>query len=479
MPLTVHEDGYAGGDKMSRLPPFVALPLDIGVRRNMRDARAREAELQKPFSEIMKINHLAMYGRPLWLAYTQIPRELYSLASAKLLGGIKGSYQPFDKFHVFAALSFRLSLDVCVQNPGAVSLNRTAINSHMRVVISVDPYSGAMDTISPSEPVLAEAAMKHLCIDRNWETSVYTLCRELLEGGCIEKGVKGELFARWVVILASDAIRSNCLTKTPHITTSFTVQNFLMSLYGEKYQESMAVIDPQILHGKMNFSHFVPAGENLYPNAILPLCHELLRRGAAMQLASGQPTYDQLIPYYCGENDVPFDKSKCGAILIQVKYKAIATSPQAIFGEPFTPLGASSAAQPHGSRKPLRDGPYFVFEDFKRPLLFLLFDLGAKVNKRKKPKAVQFSLSDNRSPPIWAIHSKGHGPQVFGCLSTMHCADKSDLMFLQTTPAHSNLHDQLAISNNVFANLDPQAYFPNADGLRKRLRSSDEDAGRE
>jgi hypothetical protein len=118
------------------------------------------------------------------------------------------------------------------------------------------------------------------------------------------------------------------------------------------------------------------------------------------------------------------------------------------------------------SCKPLRDRPYFIFNDFKDPLLFLLFDLGATV---KKLQAVQFSVSDNKSPPIWAIHSKGHGEEVFGCLSSMQCAESSKLLFLQTTPG-SNLHDKLASTNRVFSKIDIGFQFPD---MRKRRRDTE------
>jgi hypothetical protein len=64
------------------------------------------------------------------------------------------------------------------------------------------------------------AAMNHLCSGKNWDLSILTLCKQLLEGGCIE--------TRWVVILASDAIRSNGRKKIPDITTiSATFTNLI------------------------------------------------------------------------------------------------------------------------------------------------------------------------------------------------------------------------------------------------------------
>ena len=73
-----------------------------------------------------------------------------------------------DVHHVFAAQSFRLSLDVCLQNPRTLSLARTAVNSFMRVVISMDQETGVLE---------------HLCENSNWSDSIRTLTEELLDKG--------------------------------------------------------------------------------------------------------------------------------------------------------------------------------------------------------------------------------------------------------------------------------------------------------
>src|SRR5437660_12716780 len=92
-------------------------------------------------------------------------------------------------------------------NAKAIPLIRTAVNSYMRVVISIDQDIGTMDTITPSEPMLAKAAMEYLCIGYSWPASINTLVRELLEKGRVEKGLKGELYARLLLILAHDWVR--------------------------------------------------------------------------------------------------------------------------------------------------------------------------------------------------------------------------------------------------------------------------------
>ena len=166
--------------------------------------------------------HMAKFGRPLWHKFN--PTDMNKLAKLKLVGGnlstdvgMAQAYNPMDVNHVFAALSFRLSLDPCLQNPRALPLVRTAVNSFMRVVISMDHETGVMTTITPSEPVVAKAAMEFLCENaNNWFASIQTL--------------------------AMDA---------------------------DDHHNLFQSIPAELLHVRMNFNHFLPTRENLTPD-ILP-----------------------------------------------------------------------------------------------------------------------------------------------------------------------------------------------------------------
>src|SRR5438046_442333 len=118
------------------------------------------------------------------------------VARSKLIGGRKpANFMPQGSDQVFAALSFRLSLDVCLENPITLPLIRKAVNSHLRVVVSMN-QPGAPNTFTPSEPVLAKAAMELLCYEKNWSNSIGTFARHLLQRGVIEKGLRGELYSR-------------------------------------------------------------------------------------------------------------------------------------------------------------------------------------------------------------------------------------------------------------------------------------------
>jgi hypothetical protein len=63
----------------------------------------------------------------------------------------------------------------------------------------MDQDTGVLDTITPSEPVVAKAAIENLCEKDNWSVSIRTLAEELLDNGLIEKGLKRELYSRFVL----------------------------------------------------------------------------------------------------------------------------------------------------------------------------------------------------------------------------------------------------------------------------------------
>jgi hypothetical protein len=460
---------------LKRFPPFVALQLDVEDRRKMLDQDRRAEELCKPLVDFAKLRHMALFGRPLWHIYED-PMYMNRLAKLKLLGGKQRStFDPWDKDHVFAALSFRLSLDVCLQNPSSVSFIRTAVNSFMRVVISMDVDTGKMDTLTPSEPVLAKAAMEHLCQGGNWPYSIRTLTKELLEPGLIEKGQKGELYARLVLILAHDLVRcvtpGSVLKSAPELQPTFTVFEFLTALYGKDQ-----VIPERIGRATMNFTHFVPAYENLTPEVIPALCHDLLRRSAAMQLAFQQQSFDLLLPIYYGKEEEEFNSSECGVILVQVKNRTEATTPKKIFNEIFTNVTSKVPPDPRIRDAPdsVRNQEEFAFKQMEKPILFLLFDLGIVRSDRATSPLVQVSVSQTKKlPELWAIHSRGHDNAVFGCLKRMDPTDDSQQFFV-SMPQGESLADKLARRNRTFYELKRSYRYLGFDSEQKGKIGADD-----
>jgi len=216
----------------------------------------------------------------------------------------------------------------------------------------------------------------------------------------------------------------------------------------------------------MNFTHFVPTGENLTPDIIPELCHDLLRRSAALQLSWNQPTYDKLIPFYCGTEDETVDVSKCGVILVQDKNKQDASSLDDIFPEDFMRISpGTETPSKYDAKESIRNGPKFVFNDMKNPILYLLLDMGVPRSNRSGSPAVQVCCShDGQVPQMWAIHSQGNDETVFRCLKLMDCVKESK-MFFASTVSSGRLHDELAGRNRIFHRLHRRYRYSSPAGV--------------
>src|SRR5205814_574508 len=143
-----------------------------------------------------------------------------------------------------------------------------------------DNYLERMVTITPSEPIVAEAVADLLCRtedDRySWTNSITTLVDNLLSRGLVEKGIKGELFARLLCVLARDFHLMKVKqrdTLFPY-AQPFSVKDFLRSLFSDQWLQNImeytptkpntrmwegsqtARFDKVFDGGYMNFTHF-------------------------------------------------------------------------------------------------------------------------------------------------------------------------------------------------------------------------------
>lgn len=413
------EFSYRGHYNLRRYSPFTEFASDIpdfkDLAVNILDPETALSycpsfESMRLFASLL---HMARFGRPLWGIYTS-EKELIKVSKVKLIGGAPAEYNPEDPNQVFAVLSVRLFLDLVLANPKSLPLAQIAVNQHMRILDSVEPENGIMYTTTPSEPILANAAMHHLLSAKNkWQLSLKTFTRELLNHGLIEKGRKGELYSRLILTLAHDRIESQIDFTAP----IFTVHDFLKSLFAEPHHKAIDRIDRDILEAKMNFLSFTSTSENLTPSTFKLLSYLLLRRCCALQLAPQQPTFDQLLPFYCGNLDEPFDPDQVGVIFVQVKYRKQKSTPGSILGESFFNVNGPPPREVAPSSRPQST----IFNSGVKSL-FLLFDLGID-----PPESVNVSYSKCSNPRIWAIDSKGHDTRTFGCLEGL--SHEVDLFF--------------------------------------------------
>ena len=401
-PAKVDPSARIRNQRLSTISPFVGIELDVEASRRLSHRDLCSKELEKPLSHFATADHMSMFGRPLWLVYARGSYEsIQGMARYKLLCG-QDVYKVSNKHHVFAATASRLCLDPCMNNEEATKLAREAVNSHLRVVVGIDSSSGWMTTVTPSEPIVVDAVAEILMTEDNWRPTVYTLAQDLLSKGLIEKGLKGELFSRLLLILARDVLLAN---KDPapefRFSQHFPLSQFLDALYGvhdrshiKNHHEIKRISSsPTFASALMNFSHFTRTDQSLTRDTIRDLLHNLMRQQAALQLCPNQKHWDLLIPIYFGEPTAPFLPSDLSAVFVQVKNRHRATRldiKESDYGELF---GASDAS--------------------RNPVLCLYLDLESTPTDRERVE-----VSQNEGQPwVFGIYSRGAKSTMFSCLN--------------------------------------------------------------
>src|ERR1700743_2611221 len=100
----------------------------------------------------------------------------------------------------FACLSQRLALELNSKTYIAVEQEREQVEGYMRLCLRVEDGSETMTTVSPSEPLLAEAASDAM---RHFDTLL--AMERVLSGYSIHQGDRGELLVMLLLTLARDA----------------------------------------------------------------------------------------------------------------------------------------------------------------------------------------------------------------------------------------------------------------------------------
>jgi hypothetical protein len=325
-----------------REQPFSSFVLDIEC--NARIRQSPEKELNKEISQFATVDHMTMFGRPLWRLYAEQPyKKLNDFVYMKMLGG-NTQFSAYNVHHTFTAVASRVCIDLSLDVEKSVQFTRETIDNHLRLLIGVDQESGMLKTTTPSEPVVAEVAATLLvCNDgtmsdmKTWTTCIQTLSEKLLKGGVVDKGTKGELFGRLLCILARDQLPDGLSSKEDfRYSRPFKVEMFLNELLGHGTVNGLVnklkndgdeggalpVWDEKFdfREGWCNFNHFsfttktLPWDRKDIENFIL----KLLRRNAALQLAPGQSEWDLLLPVYTGDINQPIERDNLSAIFVQI-----------------------------------------------------------------------------------------------------------------------------------------------------------------
>jgi hypothetical protein len=329
-----------------REQPFSSFVMDIEC--NARIRQSPEKELNKEISQFATVDHMTMFGRPLWRLYAEQPyKKLHDFVYMKMLGG-NTQFSAYNVYHTFTAVASRVCIDLSLDAEKSLQFTRETIDNHLRLLIGVDQESGMLKTATPSEPVVAEVAATLLvCNDgtmsdmETWTTCIQTLSEKPLGSGIVDKGTKGELFGRLLCILARDQLPDGLSTDEDfRYSRPFKVEMFLNELlgygtvnglingeiqrrrHGGVTQDTLPVWDVKFdfREGWCNFNHFTFTTKNLPRDRkkLQNIIRQLLRRNAALQLAPGQSDWDLLLPVYTGDINKPIERDHLSAIFVQI-----------------------------------------------------------------------------------------------------------------------------------------------------------------
>lgn len=197
------------------------------------------------------------------------------------------------------------------------------VEKYMRVCVLVDKGFETMMTISPSEPLLAEAA-RMLMLD--FFDAPRALLEQLEKPG-LDKGDRGEVVNELLFILASDMAFHNKVAKSGEqpedasASRAVPVLSFLKELIAEEWHATLQNSEPSrtqnsdgekltfektFQDSKIYVSHFIKVNDSTVINR--KFLWKLIARGAAILCADGQFGADMLLPFVYtgkwGESDV-------------------------------------------------------------------------------------------------------------------------------------------------------------------------------
>ncbi|KIJ58757.1 hypothetical protein HYDPIDRAFT_33872 [Hydnomerulius pinastri MD-312] len=324
-----------GGRRL--IPPFV----DLGL-----DQVAKKVSIYTgsvTLSSVSSSDQLCTYGRPLWgtryeAGKREIKDNIVSFAASKLLGG--QDYKPEEEVDLsskLACLATRLPIEFLSTSYASHAEEMKQVEGHLRLVLRVDENMESMVTVSPSEPVLSEAAY---WIMQNPRFNLPGALTEILRGFSVHKGDRGELLVMLLFTMARDAAvgPANSLGRPIGGDRTCLLTGLLRSLFclpmpskendhidvlkspGRNLTPTGAfqynkLLETVFANSVVYFNHFVKVHQYKLVHINYLMC--MMVRGAAMLCVTDQPGIDGILPFLLDGDTIK--PSNIGVVLWQVK----------------------------------------------------------------------------------------------------------------------------------------------------------------
>ncbi|KAF8806794.1 hypothetical protein BYT27DRAFT_7233606 [Phlegmacium glaucopus] len=353
--------------QLKLFPPFTELGFDQMLKAD----NLKIVENIFDIDDVSRVGFMARYGRPLFgsrykngLVGDQ--NSILRFAKEKLTGGRSNPAKFLESAGArLACLSVRLALEFNPISTEVRARELEQVEKYMRVCLVVYGNFETAMTVSPSEPILAEAARSLMKDNPTFDVPRSLL--EQLEKPGLDKGDRGELVAELLLILASDAAyhkkaqlppKPNTRSQTigslkieiePTTSRAVSLESFIKELLAKEQHDHILNVKPAksrtptegqqsfgatFNESKVYFNHFIKITD---PNVIKrDFLWRLIARGAAVLCANGQRGVDIVVPFmYCAGK---LSRINVSAIFIQVKNDAaFTTKPNVILFDLMNP----------------------------------------------------------------------------------------------------------------------------------------------
>ncbi|KAH7921876.1 hypothetical protein BV22DRAFT_1131921 [Leucogyrophana mollusca] len=390
------------------------------------------AKLTFSGGEVRKIDEftndkcISHFGRPLFgsrydYGEEEIKSTIVEFAAAKLLGGHEYTGATnLTNSQKLACLSQRLPIEFISTTYAHYAEEMKQVEGHMRVCLRVSPRFESMMTVSPSEPLLSEAAYwvmqnKHFDPPRTLQT--------VLEGFSIHKGDRGELLVMLLLTLARDAAVGPPVDRGKPVQRWTTVPDFFSNLFSARTEAPLRPAQPpasaqneiptapghvvgpggvgtskitfeeRFRDARVYFNHTIKVHQQSFLTT--PHLAALFYRGAAVLCGNNQPAIDGIIPICMGEELKP---EHMGAILWQSKNDPAYTSdPKTSLFDSMDPFSLNI----------FRDNDTHT-TSARAPLIRIVFALAAKKPSLKLVKVSESARAAFTTYDIWCAGLSPH-----------------------------------------------------------------------
>ena len=261
---------------------------------------------------------------------------IIEFAALKLLGGTRYEGQCLSTNQKLACLAHRIPIEfLSAYYASQISKEEgEQVNSHMRVILKVEGSLETIVTVSPSEPILSEAAY-FLMTQTKFHAS--QVLKTILDRFAVHKGELGELIVALLFIIARDEAigpadvdgspisKRRCCSITELLKSLFRIpcsptEVNVVTSYGwrltpEGTSSLQSRLSDTFQDSKVFFTHFI----KVHQHAVVEVefLMRLMVRGAAILCGNCQPGVDGIIPFLLKGDKITRDN--IGVIMFQVK----------------------------------------------------------------------------------------------------------------------------------------------------------------